>query len=157
MEIAVRKATVDDMSAVHALIVELAVYEKEPEAVETTVADLQTDGFGPDAKFDCMVAEDQGVVIGFALFYTGYSTWKGRTLYLEDFLVTQTYRRKGVGALLFEAVMKEAKDRGVRRMDWQVLDWNEPAIRFYQKYEALLDPEWRNGRFSENQLKAFGS
>jgi GNAT superfamily N-acetyltransferase len=85
-------------------------------------------------------------VVGFALFYTGYSTWKGRTLYLEDILVTNAQRGNGIGALLFEKVVEIAKERNVKRMDWQVLEWNEPAINFYKKYNATLDPEWLNGR-----------
>jgi len=149
----IRPARRSDMTAVHALIVELAVYEKEPDAVETTVADLEEHGFGENPRFDCLVAEVAGEVIGFALFYTGFSTWKGPTVYLEDFLVTNSWRRKGVGDLLFQAVKAEATRRGVRRMDWQVLEWNEPAVKFYQKHGATLDPIWWNGRFFEADLK----
>lgn len=149
----IRNATAEDMTAVHALIVELAVYEKEPDAVETTVEELTRDGFGAHPKFECFVAEDGERVIGFALTYTNYSTWKGASMYLEDLCVSEAYRGKGIGGLLFERVIKEAQDRGVRRMDWQVLDWNEPAIGFYKKYGATLDPGWLNGRFFEEDLK----
>ena len=135
------------MPAVHQLVKELAIYEKAPDAVLTTPEEFVSDGFGERPWFDCLVAElDNGKIIGFALFYTNYSTWKGKCLYLEDFIVNEDYRGIGAGKALFEAVVAEAKRRKVRRMDWQVLDWNEPAIRFYKKYGALLDPEWLNGR-----------
>jgi GNAT superfamily N-acetyltransferase len=152
----IRNSTKEDMAAVLNLIIELAVYEREPEAVETTVAILQRDGFGHDPVFDCFVAEKDGAVVGFALVYTCYSTWKGKSLYLEDLYVKQDLRGLGIGAGLFERVIQEAKDRGAKRMDWQVIDWNEPAINFYKKYKAKLDPEWINGRFSEDDLKQFG-
>jgi GNAT superfamily N-acetyltransferase len=92
------------------------------------------------------VAEKEDVVVGFALFYTSYSTWKGNCLYLEDLLVTQSERRSGIGKLLFDQVLATAKERGAKRFEWQVLDWNEPAINFYKKYNADLDPEWINGK-----------
>ena len=105
--------------------------------------------------FDCIVAEIENNVVGFALYYTGYSTWKGRTLYLEDFLVSEDYRGKGIGRLLFNQVILEAKKRNVKRMDWQVIDWNEPAINFYSKYNATLDGEWINGRLFEEDIRNF--
>jgi GNAT superfamily N-acetyltransferase len=153
MQINIRKAKPQDMTAVHMLIKELAAYERAPNEVINTVENLERDGFGPDKIFDCFIAENERGVVGFALYYTGYSTWKGRTLYLEDILVNESHRGKGIGALLFEAVMAEAKNRGVKRMDWQVLDWNEPAIQFYKKYNAKLDNEWINGRFFEKDLQ----
>ena len=135
----IRPATIDDVPAIHQLIVELAVYEKEPEAVETTAEQLEMDGFGSHPVFDALVAEVEGRVKGFALYYEGYSTWKGRTLYLEDFVVTESMRGKGLGKALFEAVVDVAKSRGVARMDWQVLDWNTPAIDFYKRYGAHIE------------------
>lgn len=143
----IRKATAEDASLIHQLICELAVYEKAGNEVKTTPEELLRDGFGKNPVFECLVAELENEIIGFALYFTGYSTWKGKTLYLEDFLVTESQRGQGVGKLLFDAVIAEAKRRKVRRMDWQVLDWNEPAINFYKKYGAALDPEWLNGRF----------
>lgn len=140
------------MAAVLDLIVELAVYEKEPDAVIVTAEDLQRDGFGDNPLFECFVAEYESKVVGFALIYTKYSTWKGPCIYLEDLYVRESMRGKGIGALLFEKVIQVSKERGCQRMDWQVLDWNEPAINFYKKYNAELDPEWLNGRFSAEDL-----
>ena len=142
----VRPGRREDCAAVHALIVELAVYEREPEAVEVTVGDLEADGFGPSAIFDLFVAEEAEEVIGMALVYEKYSTWKGRCLYLEDFVVTAARRGEGIGQALFAAVHDLAVSRGVRRLEWQVLEWNAPAIRFYEQVGADLDPEWLNGR-----------
>ena len=107
MEVQIRWANKEDMSAVHALIVELAVYEKEPKEVETTIKELQADGFGPEPKFECLVLEKEEKVIGFALLYTAYSTWKGKALYLEDFLVTESERGKGYGKLIFDKVLEK--------------------------------------------------
>lgn len=145
--ITIRKARKEDTVDLLRLVQELANYEHAPDEVEVSLEEMQEAGFGKNNVFDAFVACADGEgVIGMAIFYTGYSTWKGKTLYLEDFLVTREWRRRGVGQLLFEEVIEEAKRRKVRRMDWQVLDWNEPAILFYKKYDALLDPEWINGR-----------
>ncbi|MDC3352272.1 GNAT family N-acetyltransferase [Crocinitomicaceae bacterium] len=146
MEITVREAVPSDMEAVWNLIRELAIYEKAEHEFINTVDQLTKDGFGPNEVFDCIVAEVGSQVIGFALYYTSYSTWKGKCLYLEDFLVTEAWRGKGIGKLLFDRVFQEAKDRNVGRFEWQVLDWNEPAINFYKKYDAILDEEWLNGK-----------
>ncbi len=147
MNIHIRTATPEDMKAVFELIQELALYEKAPEEVVNTEAQLKEDGFGKDKIFDCFVAEnDENEILGMALFFTGYSTWKGKILYLEDFLVKEAYRKHGIGKLLFDAVVEEAQKRKVNRMDWQVLDWNSPAINFYKKNNAVLDGEWINGR-----------
>jgi len=145
--ITIRKAEKKDLAAVHALVTELAVYENEPEAVTATIKDYEADfeaGF-----FDSLVAEIDGQIVGIALFYTAYSTWKGRMLYLEDFVVTQSHRRQGIGELIFEAVIAEARRIGVNRMKWQVLDWNEPAIKFYEKYNAEFDKGWLNVNLSK--------
>jgi len=146
LDVVIRPATEDDMEAVHRLITELAIYEKAEDQVVNSVLQLKKDGFGAIKLFDCIVAESQNSVIGFALFYTSYSTWKGACLYLEDFLVTENQRGRGVGKLLFDKVYQIAKERNVGRFEWQVLDWNEPAINFYKKYNAILDPEWLNGK-----------
>lgn len=140
----IRKAKAADMDAVLKLIQELAVYENAADQVTNSVENLMEDGFGPNAIFGCFVAEVNQKVIGFALFYTSYSTWKGRCLYLEDFLVTESWRRNGVGKLLFDRVHELAMVTKVKRFEWQVLDWNEPAINFYKKYQADLDETWVN-------------
>ena len=145
-QINIREARPTDMNAVHALITELAIYEKAEDQMVNTVNQLIEDGFGKKPLFDCIVAEIDKNVVGFALFYTSYSTWKGACLYLEDFLVTEKLRGQGVGKLLFDKVYQIAKTRKVGRFEWQVLDWNEPAINFYKKYNAILDPEWLNGK-----------
>jgi GNAT superfamily N-acetyltransferase len=142
----IRTATPKDMQAVNDLIHELAVYEKAGEQHINTTEQLIEDGFGSNKVFDCIVAELNGTVVGFALFYTSYSTWKGKCLYLEDFLVTEKLRAKGIGKLLFDEVYQIAKNKKVGRFEWQVLDWNEPAINFYKKYNATLDGEWLNGK-----------
>lgn len=146
----IRDAQPNDMNAVFKLINELAVYENAADEVVNTVENLRKDGFGSEKVFDCIVAESNDEVIGFALYYTSYSTWKGKCLYLEDFLVTQSFRRKGVGKLLFDRVHEIAKQRNVGRFEWQVLDWNEPAINFYKKYQANLDGEWINCKLTFN-------
>ena len=155
MKITIRQSQKEDMPKVLEYIQELATYEKAPDEMENTVEDLKKNGFGDNKVFDCIVAEIENNVVGFALYYTGYSTWKGRTLYLEDFLVSEDYRGKGIGRLLFNQVILEAKKRNVKRMDWQVIDWNEPAISFYSKYNATLDREWINGRLFEEDIRNF--
>lgn len=152
-----RPATAADAPAMHALIVELAIYEREPEAVEVTAAELADDGFGEDPAYGAFVVEDaEHGVFGMALFYEKYSTWKGRCLYLEDLVVTAPQRGRGAGLALFKAVAAEAANRGCRRMEWQVLDWNEPAITFYKGLGAELDPAWVNGRLVGATLQSFG-
>lgn len=141
----IRAAKVGDESAIHGLIVELAVYERAPDEVTNTVEQLRIDLF-EDRICDAIVVEEDSKVVGFALFYTSYSTWKGRCLYLEDFYVREENRRNGIGSQLFQKVVEIAKERGVKRMDWQVLEWNEPGLNFYKKENAILDPEWVNGR-----------
>jgi GNAT superfamily N-acetyltransferase len=141
-QIEVRKATLDDMQAVHRLIVELAVYENSPNEVTNSLESLIEDGFGANPVFYCLVAVDGLEVIGFALYYISYSTWKGKCVYLEDFLVTEAWRRKGVGKMLFDAVHQQAILMSAKRFEWQVLDWNTPAINFYKKYHVEMDRTW---------------
>lgn len=141
----IRQARKGDEVAIMELIRGLAAYEKAPEQVVNTAEDLAVHLF--DEKIcDAIVAETNDLIVGFALFYTNYSTWKGKCLYLEDFYVLPEYRKSGIGSELFDEVVKIAKERGVKRMDWQVLEWNEPAISFYRKKQAVLDSEWINGR-----------
>ena len=145
MNILIRKAERSDVAAIFALIQELALYEKAPEQVTNTAEQLASDLFDKELC-EAIVAEKENKVVGFALYYTSYSTWKGACLYLEDFYVIESERQHGIGQLLFDEVLETAKNRKVQRMDWQVLTWNEPAIRFYEKQKAILDPEWLNGR-----------
>ncbi len=140
----VRTATEADMAAVLSLIRQLAEFERQPTAVSNTREGLMRDGFGAAPLFECLVAEKDGVILGFALFYPTYSTWSGPCLYLEDLFVIDSHRRFGIGSLLFEAVLDIARKRKVKRFSWQVLAWNEPAIGFYKKYGTLLDSEWIN-------------
>ena len=142
----IRSARLGDEAAIHGLISELALYERAPDEVTNTVEKLRVDLF-VDAVCESLVVEnDAGEVVGFALYYASYSTWKGRCLYLEDFYVKPEFRRGGIGSRLFAEVVETAKRWGVKRMDWQVLDWNEPALEFYKKHDSILDPEWVNGR-----------
>ena len=144
------------MPQVLALIQELAVYERAPEAVTNTLAAMQRDGFGPAPIFTFFVLENEATeIIGLALFYTAYSTWKGRMLYLEDLVVTEAARRGGFGRLLFDAVVAEARATGAVRLKWQVLDWNEPAIGFYKKMGAAIEHDWLNGNLDETQLAQY--
>lgn len=144
MEAHVRPGTAADLPAALDLIRELALYERAPEAVVTTVESMTRDGFGPNRVFDFLVAEQEGRVVGIALYFPVYSTWKGRMLYLDDLVVTESARGAGIGKLLFDAVVAEARRQGATRLRWQVLDWNAPAIRFYERYGATMDPEWLN-------------
>jgi len=153
MNINIRTAIKEDCPRLLELINELAVYEKAPEEVTVTLDEFIDAGFGQKPVWKAFVAEANGTIIGFALFYTRYSTWKGCRLYLEDFIVTEDYRGKGVGKVLFEKVIEEAKNNNYNGMTWQVLDWNEPAINFYNKYEARLEDEWLNASFSKEQLQ----
>ena len=142
----VRAAIPEDISAIYAMIIDLATYERAPEQVVNTPEQLQSDLFTDQICEAIVATNNQGQVIGFALFYTSYSTWKGRCLYLEDFYVIESERKKGYGQALFDEVVRIAKKRGVKRMDWQVLDWNHTALNFYRRNYATLDPEWINGR-----------
>jgi GNAT superfamily N-acetyltransferase len=145
MQINIRRATIKDCPNMLGLINELAVYEKAPNEVTVTLSHFEQSGFGNNRVWWAFVAEKDNVIVGFALYYIRYSTWKGQCLYLEDFIVTENMRGQGIGKLLFDRVVQETKDKGFSRMVWQVLDWNEPAINFYKKYKANLDPEWING------------
>lgn len=152
MNIEIRIATAQDCPPLLELIHELALYEKAPREVTVTLEEFIAAGFGEKPVWKAFVAEVSGKVIGFALYYIRYSTWKGSRLYLEDFIVTEAFRGQGVGKLLFETVMQEAKDKGFNGMSWQVLDWNEPAINFYNKYNAYLESGWLNASFSKEQI-----
>jgi GNAT superfamily N-acetyltransferase len=141
----IRTATPKDVSYIFDLIKELALYEKAPEQVTNTSENLHYDLFEAPIC-EAIVAEENEEILGFALYYTSYSTWKGRCLYLEDFYVKEKSRKRGIGKLLFDEVVRIAKAKKVKRMDWQVLEWNEPGLQFYKKENATLDSEWVNGR-----------
>ncbi|KAI9445734.1 sortase-like acyltransferase [Russula earlei] len=140
----IRRAEQKDCSRLLELIHELAVYEKAPQEVTVTQEHFEVSGFGANPVWWAFVAEVDGLVVGFALYYVRYSTWKGQRMYLEDILVTEAWRGKGVGKLLFEALSEEAKQKGWNAICWQVLDWNERAINFYKKYHARFEEEWVN-------------
>src|SRR5690606_13251831 len=142
LEYLIRSTTPEDMSRVDELITELAVLEKEPEAVEISVADVKKDGAGAHTLFDCFVAEHKGNVEGIALVYTRYSNWKGEVLHLEDLIVSQHMRGSGLGSALLDKVVQHGYEKGVKRICWEVLDWNEPAIAFYEKKGAEVKRDW---------------
>lgn len=145
MSITIRRAVREDCPRLMELIEELADFEKAPAgAITATLSHLEESGFGDNPVWWAFVAEQDGLIIGFGLYYIRYSTWKGQRLYLEDLIVTRDKRGLGVGKLLFDQLIQETKDRGFSGMVWQVLDWNEPAIQFYKKYGASLEPEWVN-------------
>lgn len=143
--ITIRKARKKDLSSILLLVKELATYEKAANEVKVTVKELERDGFGKKKVFDCFVAEAPGnKIVGIALYYVKYSTWKGRCLYLDDIIVTESMRGKKIGKKLFDEVVAVAKKMKVRKLEWQVLNWNEPAINFYKKYSTVFDKEWTN-------------
>jgi GNAT superfamily N-acetyltransferase len=144
MEITIRRAVREDCRRLMELVQELADYEKAPQEVTVSLKHFEESGFGKNPVWWAFVAESDGVIHGFALYYIRYSTWKGQAMYLEDLLVTNTMRGKGIGQLLFERLFLEAKEKGFNRVAWQVLDWNEPAINFYKKYNASFDGGWIN-------------
>jgi GNAT superfamily N-acetyltransferase len=150
-----RRGQESDLPRVLSLIQELAVYEREPDAVTNTLDMMRHDGFGPTPIFGFFVLEHGDDLLGLALFYTAYSTWKGRMLYLEDLVVTEAARRGGYGRRLFDAVVAEAQRTGAQRMKWQVLDWNAPAIAFYKKLGAAIESEWLNGNLNAEELRAY--
>lgn len=143
------------MHAVLELIQELAEFEKEPDAVVVTAADLERDGFSENPLFYTFIAEVDDHIIGMALYYYRYSTWKGRTLHLEDLVVKEKMRGKGVGMALYSEIIKQGKYDNVRRIEWNVLDWNKPAIDFYEKTGAKILDDWRVVNMDEDRIKKF--
>ena len=144
MPVTIRRAKKEDCPRLLELVHELAVYEKAPQEVTVTLKHFEESGFGQQPVWWAFVAEENGVIPGFALYYIRYSTWKGRRMYLEDIIVTEEARGKGIGKLLMDRLIEEAKEKKFSGMMWQVLEWNEPAINFYKKYKANLDAEWVN-------------
>jgi len=154
MNFTIRKATRKDVPEILRLIKELAEYEKAPGEVKVTLKELENDGFGPNPVYNAFVAQSGSVIAGMALYYVKYSTWKGRCIYLDDIVVNEKYRRYGIGGKLFEEVVKVCKAMGARKIDWQVLHWNEPAILFYKKYNTVFNNEWVNCTLYEKELAA---
>lgn len=144
-KITVRNAVENDCPRMLELIRELAVYERASDAVTATLDHFIESGFGEKPVWWAFVAEENKIIVGFALYYIRYSTWKGQRMYLEDIIVTESARGKGIGKLLFDELLIEARQRSLRGLTWQVLDWNEPAINFYKKYNAKMESEWLNG------------
>jgi GNAT superfamily N-acetyltransferase len=153
MEIKIRVAVKEDCHRLLELIHELAVYEKAPDEVTVCLEEFQEAGFGKNPVWKAFVAEENGIIQGFGLYYIRYSTWKGCRMYLEDLLVTEKMRGKGIGKLIFNRLIEEAIEMKFKGMTWQVLDWNEPAINFYKKYNSDFDTGWLNVALSEDQLK----
>ncbi|WP_090649519.1 GNAT family N-acetyltransferase [Mucilaginibacter sp. OK283] len=150
-----RVATVEDCPRLLELVHELALFERAPEEVTVTLDEFIDAGFGAKPVWKAYVAEVDGLIVGFALYYIRYSTWKGCRLYLEDLIVTEAYRGQKIGKLLIERLIVEAKELGFSGMVWQVLDWNEPAINFYKKYEANIEAGWLNVSLSKEQLEQY--
>ncbi|MBU2997780.1 GNAT family N-acetyltransferase [Cellulophaga baltica] len=155
MEYVIRDAKKEDMPQVLQLINELAVFEKEADAVEVTVSDLERDGFGANVRFHCFVAESDGVIKGMALVYNRYSTWKGPIIHLEDLIVTDSMRGSGLGTALLNEVVKYGNKLGVKRINWEVIDWNEPAIKFYESKGANVMRDWDVVQLDENGIKNY--
>lgn len=153
----IRKGLIEDIPSALVLIKELADFERAPAEVEVTENEMERWGFGDEKIFDFIVCEVQGSVIGMALYYYKYSTWKGRCIFLEDIIVTASERKKGYGKLLFEEILRVAKQEKVRRLEWQVLEWNAEAIGFYNKYRSKFDGEWINCKLTGEALQSFGS
>ncbi len=151
----IRRGERQDLPQVISLIQELALYEKAPHEVTNTVEAMERDGFGSHPMYFLWVAEKNEKIIGIAICYVRYSTWKGSMLYLEDIVVTEKERGKKVGHQLMNTVIQFAKEEDYNGLIWQVLDWNEPAIRFYKKYNAQFDGEWFNAKLNKEQLKQF--
>lgn len=141
----IRKANASDIPSMMKLIIELAVYERAPGEVTNTEQMMLSDGFGDNPLYHAFVAEIDGNIIGFAITYYRYSTWKGRCLYLEDLIVTEEHRKNGIGQKLFDCCIDFGKKNNCKKMIWQVLDWNQPAIDFYNKNNSQLDNGWING------------
>jgi GNAT superfamily N-acetyltransferase len=144
MNILIREAVREDCPRILELVKELAVYEKAPNEVTVSPEHFEQSGFGANPVWWAYVAEVDGTVQGFALWYIRFSTWKGQRMYLEDFYVSEQMRGKGIGKILFDRLIEEGKRRNFHGIMWQVLEWNEPAINFYRKYDAAFDPDWIN-------------
>lgn len=152
--ISIRKATKEDVPAIHDLVRELAIFEKAENQVETSPAIYEQDGFGDRPWFECFVAEHPADgIVGITLFYFAYSTWKGKMIYLDDLVIRESHRRQGIGSLLMRNLLQYALDQGANMMKWQVLDWNTPAIEMYKQMGAVLDEEWIDCKMTTAQMR----
>ena len=154
-DILIRKAEINDMVSVLDLIKELAEFEREPNSVSINVNDLINDGFCDNPKFRCLVAEINKIVVGMALFYGRYSTWKGKTLHLEDLIVKKKFRGQGIGKELYKKFIEIAKEEGVRRAEWVALDWNVNAIKFYKNSGAKVLNDWKTIQIDKKSIKNY--
>jgi GNAT superfamily N-acetyltransferase len=152
-QVIIREGVREDIPEVLRLVKELALYEKAPHEVTNTASMMLRDGFGEHPLYGLFVAEAGDRIVGMAIHYVRYSTWKGPMLYLEDIVIEENHRGKGIGSLLFEQCVRYAHHKGYHGMMWQVLDWNTPAINFYKKYNCILDPEWVNGKLTADQIR----
>jgi len=155
MNYIIRKGIKLDIPQALNLVKELAAYEKAPDEVAVTIEEMERDGFGENPIFHFFVAESEGKIMGIALYYIKYSTWKGKCIFLEDIIVTEAFRKSGIGKKLFDEVVKVAKKMNVRRLEWQVLEWNEPAIKFYEKVNSHFDKEWINCKLTDKEIKVY--
>jgi len=155
MKFTIRKAEKKDLPQILELIQELATFEKEPDAVEIDVKDLEKAGFGADAFYTCFVAEADNKIEGMALVYFRFSTWKGKTVHLEDLVVRQEMRGTGIGSALYKEVIAYALDQGVKRAEWVVLDWNTPAVEFYERSGANVLRDWDTVQMDENAMRSY--
>ena len=155
MKALIRHAEISDSRAILDLIQELDVYEKEPESVMLNVSDIELYGFGQKPLFQCLVAELEEKVIGMALYYQRFSTWKGPTVHLEDLIVTESSKGQGIGSQLYSEFIKNAYESGVKRIEWNVLDWNTPAIGFYEKSGATVLHDWSSVQMHRTEMKAY--
>ena len=155
MSFIIRKGEIKDMPSVLKLIKELAVFEKEPDAVEVLLEDLEKDGFGNKPLFKTYVAEMDYKIVGMALFYPRYSTWKGPTIHLEDLIVSKNMRGLNIGTALYKKVLEYAYEKNVRRVEWVVLDWNTPAIDFYEKSGATVLRDWNTAQMTREGIAKY--
>ena len=153
MSMKIRQGIKKDLPSVLKLIKELADYENAIDQVTFTLEDLQQDGFGSHPWYWFLVAEKEGEIIGLSFYFVRYSTWKGKFLFLEDFVIKEEYRRQGVGSILFEETIKICNKLKLNGMSWQVLDWNHSAINFYKKYNAEIKNDWLNGKLTKKQIQ----
>ena len=157
MNTTIRKGVKGDLPDVLRLIKELAEYENAIDCVTITLGDLENDGFGDHPWYWFLIAENNNKIIGLSFYFIRYSTWSGKFLFLEDFIISKDYRQKGIGSLLFEETIQICKTENLNGMTWQVLDWNTPAIQFYEKYNASISSEWLNGKLTKSQIEQITS
>ncbi|REJ85314.1 MAG: GNAT family N-acetyltransferase [Bacteroidetes bacterium] len=155
MNVIIRKGKKEDIPQVFALIQELAEFEKAPEQVSNTAEELAKEGFGPNPSYRLLVAEHEEIIVGMAIYFVKYSTWKGRGLFLDDLIVTEKMRSKGIGRMLLNAFLEVAGNEGAKQVHWQVLDWNTPAINFYRNIGSKIDHEWLDCKMSPDEIEAY--